>query len=135
MGLDPYYGAGFRLNQIKQPTYECPQASQDLFTTEGSNGNGVGQVPVGLITADEITYAGGQYYEDNYGYWLYIGNNYWTMSPDSFASSAYVFEMDSSGSLNISSPNWSSGVRPVINLKSTTKFSGTGIVSDPYIPS
>ncbi len=131
-----YYGAYFRLNQIKQPTYECPQASQDLFTTEGNTGNGVGQVPVGLITADEVMYAGGINSFGNYGCWLYTGKHYWTMSPYSYDDFAFMFNLGTYGLLQgFYSVYTMSGVRPVINLKSTTKFSGTGIVSDPYIPS
>ena len=133
-----YYGAYFRLNQIKQPTYECPQASQDLFTTEGNTGNGVGQVPVGLITADEVMYAGAGkiLISSNYGYWLCTENHYWTMSPYSFKGYAVVFNFGTFGQLHgVYNVETMSGVRPVINLKSTTKFSGTGIVSDPYIPS
>ena len=37
--------------------------------------------PVGLITADEVSMAGGITGAQNTLYYLYTGTNYWTMTP------------------------------------------------------
>ena len=60
------------------------------------------------------------------------------MSPCHFTSSfnkAYVFYVFATGYLNEGNEvSFSYGVRPVINLKSTTTFiEGTGTSTDPYI--
>ena len=53
-----YYGGYIRLITNKQPTFECPDG--DLYTTKGSeDGNKALTYPIGLITADEVAYAGG----------------------------------------------------------------------------
>ncbi len=55
-----YYGGYIRLMTNKQPTFDCPDG--DLYTTKGSeDGNKALTYPIGLITADEVAYAGGVY--------------------------------------------------------------------------
>ena len=131
-----YYGASIRLNTNKVPTFECENDS-DLYTTSGSeDGNGALIYPIGLITADEVAYAGGVYVTSNTSYYLYTGMAYWTLSPRYFNSgNAYVFIVDSYGVLlHWSVVGTSLGVRPVINLKSNvTISSGDGTASNPYI--
>ena len=55
-----YYGAYIRLvNSSKNPTFEC-QNDSDLYTVaSSSDGNRALIYPIGLISADEIVYAGG----------------------------------------------------------------------------
>ena len=78
-----YYGGYIRLITNKTPTYDCP--SEDLYTTSGSsNGNKSLTYPIGLISADEVAYAGGIYVTANSSYYLYTGSAYWTMSPYTF---------------------------------------------------
>ena len=135
-----YYGAYIRLivNQNSvSPTFECENDS-DLFTTSGSSdGNGALTYPIGLITADEVVYAGGSWFSNNSSYYLYTGQNYWTMSPLSFSgnwSEARVFYVYLSGSLGNGRANYTIGVRPVINLRSdVTISSGDGTASNPYV--
>ncbi len=122
----------------QKPTFECKNKTRDLFTTrDSSNGNGALDIPVGLITMDEVIYAGGFGGSDNYGYWLYTGQYYWTMTPSDFDiySLSNVFDVNQTGSLAINAVSDPYTVRPVINLKATTNFSGSGTVDDPYIPS
>ena len=131
-----YYGGYIRLYTNKQPTFDCP--SEDLYTTSGSsNGNKSLQYPIGLISADEVAYAGGVWVTNNTSYYLYTGQNYWTMSPRHFSgTSASVFTVYSSGGLGSNSVNGAWGVRPVINLKADTQFSsGDGTSSNPYVVS
>ena len=106
-----------------------------MFTVSGSSkGNHKLTYPVGLITSDEVVLAGGFGGSGNSSYYLYTGQNYWTMSPYFFDGSiAYVFYVDSDGGLNYWYVDWSAlGVRPVINLKADTQFTGSGTVESPF---
>ena len=131
------YAAYNRLYSNKAPTFECSNSS-DLFTTSGSSqGNKALQYPIGLITADEVAFAGGVYGTNNTSYYLYTGQNYWTMSPYYFSSYGYadVFYVNSDGQLNSNGVAWAvPGVRPVINLKSSVQFSeGNGTADKPFV--
>ena len=144
-------GDGFTLNQAtifgaynrnydnKTPSLECPRQI-DGFTVNTSNniGNGELTYPVGLITADEVAYAGGKSVNSNRLYYLYTGQDYWTMTP-SFIHIYYAISiawyMHSSGMLYPSnSVSVTHGIRPVINLKPNTEItSGNGTASSPYV--
>ena len=138
-----YYAARERLETNKTPTFACSNAN-DRFTASTSTGNGKLTYPIGMITADEISYAGGLWLTNNSNY--YIAQNassrasyWWTMSPYywySRNSDANVFIVGGSsttGSLDYDSVDVTYGVRPVISLKSCVLFSGgSGTASDPY---
>ena len=134
-----YYGAYIRLVNSKKPSFKCSD-TQDLYTTPGSNkGNKALKTnnniptPIGLITADEIVFAGGSYNKNNSSYYLCNNTNYWTMSPYGY-SYASVFYMSSSGSLGNNEVNLTApGIRPVINLRGDLVLTGSGTVSDPFI--
>ena len=145
-----YYGARYRLYTNKTPSFKCTYedasgVKQDLYTTpESSKGNGALKVsntdetptPIGLITADEVAFAGGVYGTSNSSYYLYNKAYYWTMSPYYFGSAnggAYVFNVASSGDLTGDYyVNRTHGVRPVINLKSAIAITGSGTTTDPF---
>ena len=133
-----YYAGYIRLNKNKQPTFECSNSS-DLYTTSGSSqGNKALTYPIGLITADEVAYAGGVYGTTNQSYYLYTNSAYWTMSPYFYGSAggARVFYVRSDGSFGTPRVDSSSGMRPVINLKADTKFSeGNGTSETPLVVS
>ncbi len=138
-----YYGAYIRTYRSpKKPTFDCPNADNDLYTVNSAKtGNHALTNPIGLITADEVNFAGGRD-TSNSGYWLYTGEQgYWTMSPFTFNSgNAQVFFVTLNGYLNYNGVlDTNIGVRPVINLKADTKFtftdSGaatTGTSTNPY---
>ena len=129
-----YYAGYIRLITNKQPTFECSNSS-DLYTTSGSSqGNKALQYPIGLITADEVAFAGGVYGKTNESYYLYTGQAYWTMSPYYFSGSdASVFRVDSDGWLYSNGVNNTRGVRPVINISRDVTITGSGTISNPYI--
>ena len=117
----------------------------DRFTASTSTGNGALTYPIGLITADEVAYAGGAYGTANSSY--YIAQNasvgvvrWWTMSPGVWWGPGGVtmgmFEVGGSldtGYLDFGSHNNAGGVRPVVSLKSCVLASGgSGTASDPY---
>ena len=135
-----YYAAYTRLNTNKTPTFACSNAN-DRFTASTSTGNGKLTYPIGLITMDEVYYAGG-YTANNSNYYMAQNassgaSQWWTMSPNRLGyGSALVFHVggsSNSGRLNYGSVSNSYGVRPVISLKSCVLASGgSGTASDPY---
>ena len=111
---------------------------RDLFTTKNSGrGNEVLTNPVGLITSDEVAMAGGFGGTVGTNYWLYTNQYYWTMSPVRCyitGNPADVFRVNVDGSLGYTGVYWTHGVRPVVNLKADTTFSGGNGKSDnPFI--
>ena len=93
---------------------------------------------VGLITADELAFAGYAYNIGNTTTYLQENatNTYWwSLSPYSFnGGGAFVWGVSGGsgyfGYSYVSSPD---GVRPLISLKSTTNVTGEGTSSAPYI--
>ena len=82
-------------------------------------------------------YAGGLS-TNNSLYYLYNGQNYWTMTPGEWYSThsyAQVFYVHSNGSFNYGLvDNTARGLRPVINLRSDiTVTSGNGTLDNPYV--
>lgn len=127
-----YYAPYNRLFTNKTPSFECTNNS-DLYTTTGSeDGNKALQYPIGLISTDEVAYAGGVYNTSNSSYYLCIRNAYWTMSPSSYSGSAGVFCVGSNGRLGWYGVRSAVGVRPVINLRGDLFVTGTGTSTDPY---
>ena len=119
-----FYYAAYERRSNGTPSFECSN-TLDLYTAK-----------IGLITADEVMYAGAAGTTTNYGYYLYTGNYYWTMSPyyASSSGSAFVFNVWSDGSLyGTRYVNNAYGVRPVINIASNVTITGSGTISDPYV--
>jgi len=118
------------------PTLQCANKSRDLFTVSSANlGNKKLTYPIGLITMDETIYAGGFRKNDlNKKYYLYTNQTYWTMTPSHYSDNRIaVFYVGDSGTVFQYAVYESYGLRPVINLKSSTKFTGSGSESDPYV--
>ncbi len=130
-----YYGGKYRLETNKMPTYRCAN-SNDLYTTSNATqGNKALKYPVGMISADEVVFAGGLFTSNsNQDFYLYTGKYYWTMTPSLFnGSPASIMCMHQTGVLSNYSVAMSSyGFRPVINLKSTVTLSGSGTTTSPY---
>ena len=113
------------------PTFRCKNDS-DLYTTNGSSeGNGALTYPIGLISMDEVWFAGSTWDTANPSYYLYTGQYYWTISPSSFPD-AVVYQVYTTGRLNTSVVHGSWGIRPVINLKADVTITGSGTTTDPY---
>ena len=121
-GAEFYYAGYYRLLNDYTPTLSCN--SNDVYTLK-----------VGAITADEVEFAGGKK-ADNTSYYLYNGQNYWTMSPSNWTDSAVgVFHVGSSGNFDSWNVGSTNGLRPVINLRSDTQFQGggNGTLNNPYV--
>ena len=115
-------------------TLSCAQQNDRFTVTDEVIGNGDLIYPIGLITTGEVYLAGG-YSTTNYGYYLYTGNYYWTMSSNDFNGYyALVRRVNSSGDASHSDyVDNSYGVRPVINLKAASLKLGDGSAGNPYI--
>ena len=141
------FGARTRLDTNKTPSYDCA-ATEDKFTVDSSTGNGKLTYPIALMTADEVSFAGGVMYT-NASTWYYYNSAkgsstgstwWWLLSPefwyDSGAYVSQVFGLDHPGYLDyrrVGDARDSSGVRPAVSLKSCVKTSGgNGSASDPY---
>ena len=139
-----YYAAYTRLYTNKTPSYDCA-TTEDKFTVDTSTGNGKLTYPIALMTADEVSFAGGLY-GTNAPTWYYKNSAngsstgstwWWLLSPYYWnGSDADVFLVDGSSSpgyLSRIDVDDTNGVRPAISLKSCIKYStGNGSASDPY---
>ena len=114
------------------PQYTCSSLDYAYTVAKGDL-----TYPVGLLTADEFSYAGGVIGSSNpnTSYYLYTGEMYWTMSPFGFSGSdAYVWGVASTGCLGHGYVNGTTAVVPVISLKRSAKVEkGTGAYNDPYV--
>ena len=118
--------------------FTCPNKERDLYTTTDSSiGNTALTYPVGLITYDELVFAGMDRYHVNKLAWAYSTQDYWTMSPNNFYATnghAGGLSQYSTGNLSSLSVNGIAGARPVINLKSDVKITeGIGTANDPFV--
>ena len=138
-----YFGAYTRLVTNKTPSYDCA-TTEDKFTVDSTVGNGKLTYPIALMTADEVSFAGGLY-GTNAPTWYYNSANgsstgstwWWLLSPfiwnGTYASVFSVGGSSNPGRLNYNGVHNAYGVRPAISLKSCIKYStGNGSVSDPY---
>ena len=138
------FGAFTRLGTNKTPSYDCA-ATEDKFTVDTSTGNGKLTYPIALMTADEISFAGGLYGANTPTWYYYNSVNgsstgskfWWLLSPlDSSTSGSSMFIVRGSsnpGRLNYNYVYSNNGVRPALSLKSCVKYSsGDGSANEPY---
>ena len=138
-GYDNLYGdfaGAYRLSPYETdnitPTFICPDTKENF--------GGSYRLKAGLITADELSFAGEVYTVSGNGYLNTNGNgeSYWTMTPYTpgysegtfFSSSFNVYEdeVDDKGS------SVEYGIRPVINVSTDNmNLIGNGITSSPYV--
>ena len=143
-GSFTYFGARTRLDTNKRPSYDCA-ITEDKFTVDSTLGNGKLTYPIALMTADEVSFAGGVW-NTNAPTWYYKNSAngsstgstwWWLLSPnrwsDGSASVFYVIGSSHPGYLNYAYVSDAGGVRPALSLKSCVKYSsGDGSASAPY---
>ena len=127
------FGPRIRVYSTYTPTLSCSRAL-DRFTVSSTIGNGTLTYPVGLITSDEVMYAGGKGSTTNNKCFLNTNQTYWSLSPHSFLySNAHEFIVFDFGNFG-NGIGSSGGLRPVISLKSTDVVqSGDGTSTNPYV--
>ena len=91
---------------------------------------------VGLITTDELAFAGYAYAQNNTTTYLQENTSsvyWWSLSPVRFNSGyAYVWGVRP-GSLDPTNVDNTNGVRPSISLKPFTNVTGDGTSENPFI--
>ena len=124
------------------PSLICPNDNNggklSKFTVKDTtNGNGNLTYKIGLLTADEIAFAGSIAYTYNLSTYLQENTGtswWWSLSPLSFNGGyAHVWVVDSGG-LDYGYVSNYDGLRPSISIASDITISGgTGTSEDPYI--
>ena len=139
-----YYAPYGRLDTNK-PTYNCTN-NKDAFS--GNNREAKLTYPIGLMTADEIAYAGGKfgtsltspyawYYLNSAGGSITGSTFWWLMSPNrKEGSKSLVCDVSGSGDPGYLANDFvdeSGAVRPAVSLKTCTLWtSGNGAPETPY---
>ena len=140
-----FYASDERISTNKQPTYNCTNM-RDAFSINNTEAKLT--YPIALMTADEVSYAGGRvstkltvpyawYYTNANGESITGSNFTWTLSPyylGMFGVSVWgVQGSGSPGSLEQNYVGNTAVVRPAISLKSCVKYSsGDGTAGNPY---
>ena len=135
-----------RIFTNKQPTYNCTNMS-DAFSV--NNTSAKLDYPVGLMTIDELSYAGGQaytkltapyawYYTNANGKSITGSESFWALSPGYWGGSrSVVWRVNGSGNpgfLNSFDVDFAIAVRPSVSLSSCNLISGgDGSANNPYI--
>ena len=141
-----YYVGYTRLGANKNPSYNCTN-EYDAFSVNNTKAQLT--YPIALMTADEISYAGGVWAK-NAATWYYLNskgnasikngqNEWWLLSAASWDTdkSSVVFKVSSSqdrkAQFGAQSVQYKLHVRPVISLKSDVLHkSGDGSATNPY---
>ena len=130
----------------KQPTYNCTNMS-DAFSV--NNTSAKLNYPIGLMSIDELSYAGGQAFTtlDAPYAWYYTNANgesshgsvaFWALSPDyCYGSGSIVWDVigsDDPGDLDNDGVGAAYAVRPSVSLSSCNLISrGDGSANNPYV--
>ena len=144
---DKFYYVGYtRLGTNKNPSYNCTN-EYDAFSVNNTKAQLT--YPIALMTADEISYAGGVWTK-NAATWYYLNskgnasikngqNEWWLLSAASWDTdkSSVVFKVSSAqdrkAQFGAQSVQYKLHVRPVISLKSDVLHkSGDGSATNPY---
>ena len=138
----PYYRMDYNTNGAKaNPSYNCTD-TRDAFSVDNTSAKL--DYPIGLMTADEIAFAGGvAFIKMSTPYAWFISNSlgnqvsttWWTLSPISWggADSRVWCWYSKSPRLSNGFMTTSHSVRPAISLKSCIKYStGNGTPETPY---
>ena len=136
-----------RLN-AGNPTYDCEDSNDAFSGSASGGGNGKLTYPIGLMTADEITYAGGYkitnltspyawYYLNSTGGSIIGSTHWWLLSPYIWSGVHsrvwFVYGSVIPGYLSDAYVGNSRGARPAISLKTCTLWtSGNGAPETPY---
>ena len=125
------------------PSFNC-SSIESQYTSKLSNfGNKQLNYPIGLITADEISFIGGRFGEINTSSWFYKNsvngpiikdNPWWTMSSAGWNSAnSYSMALYLNGLLHGPNVQEKKGIRPVISIKGDNIWkSGDGRATNPY---
>ena len=133
----------YRKGSKANPSYNCTDI-RDAFSVDNTSAKL--DFPIGLMTADEIAFAGGvarttmntpyAWFNSNSAGSI-VSKGWWSLSPHGWIGSPYGsniwFWASDSAYLGINTEGVSFAVRPAISLKSCIKYStGDGSATNPY---
>lgn len=145
--MDTIYSAQNRISNLySSPTYVCPRLDSNYYYDDFNNlpfnnmfsttniGNGKNKYPIGLITADEVVFAGIALGKENTSSYLSTGVSYMTMTPYGFSDLSSIFVVADNGSLTSGSTTSIFYYAPVITIDGNSNVleNGTGSFSNPY---
>ena len=109
----------------------------DFKCSSDGNGKGIVNASVGLLTYDEVVYAGGYYAIGNKSYYLDNTTYFWTMSSAGFfsGSKSHVWIVNTAGAIADIDVSDIRRLRAVLNLNADTLVTGDGTSSDPFVVS
>ena len=118
-------GADMLIYSSYTPNFKC--------STDG-NGHGVINSSVGLLTYDEVIFAGGYPGKANATYYLANSSiTWWTMSPNGYnGSNSSAWRITTNGSVSGNRTDYAHSLRPVVNINADTLVAGFGKKDDPY---
>ena len=128
------YTDGYTSGNATMTTYN--KYTPDFKCSSDANGKGQVNASVGLLSYDEVVYAGGYYEQSNNNYYLYNPSIYWwTMSPVGFSNSySYAWYIRSAGATSNGNVTGIASLRPVLILSTDTKISsGDGTKDSPFV--
>ena len=128
------YGDGATSGSATMTTYN--KYTPNFKCVTDGNGKGVVSASVGLLTYDEVVYAGGYYNQSNSNYYLNNQNIHWlTMSPAGFSgSNSIVWYVITAGGIYSNSVDFTRRLRAVLNLNADTQISdGDGTKENPFV--
>ena len=126
------YGDGATSGSATMTTYN--KYTPDFKCSSDGNNKGVVNASVGLLSYDEVVYAGGYCGQNNNNYYLYNNTYFWTMSPAGFSGShSNVWYVYPTGDIYSNPVTNANAVRPVIILNADTLATGSGTSSDPFV--
>ena len=133
-----YFGAYTRFNSFA-PSLVCPNDSlggnlSKYTVSDTTKGNGALTYKIGLLTADELMFAGASS-SSNTSFYLYVNSNddWWTLSPSRYSGDYYgtFTYADRLFAQDLAYPT--AYLRPAIAIKSTAIVGGTGTKTNPYV--
>ena len=105
-----------------QPRLTCPREEDKL------------ELPIGLITADEVSMAGGMGLNANNYFFLRSNQWFWTMSPSVFRNyTAHMIGVNTDGNLSDTNVFGNHGIRPVIAIQGNIPVTGDGSLANPFV--
>ena len=146
------YSSGTTTITTSKPTFKCAESATNdysRFTVDvatlanGNKTNGALKYPIGLLSADEVSYAGAYKYGiANNTYYLYdfsIRGSWWLSAPRDFSDIAFEWylghgsDLDGYEGLRGFHITNSMFIRPVLNLKASVLVNqGDGTKENPY---
>ena len=144
------YSSGTTDITTAKPTFKCAESETNDYSrftvdvatlSNGNKTNGNLKYPIGLLSADEVSYAGAyKFGQTNESYYLYNSSttyNWWWLSSPSYYDGSYAIEWNFRGSYGDffnNSVDLTNDLRPSINLKAELLVGGgDGTKSNPYV--